>query len=59
MERARQWDPARRHRAKQGLTMPHLAPDRQFTLIHVGKCGGGSVLAALRATGYRVEHVHL
>ena len=39
--------------------MPHLAPDRPFTLIHVGKCGGGSVLAALRTAGYRVEHVHL
>ena len=39
--------------------MPLLSPDTPFNFIHVGKCGGGTVLSELRAKDYRFEYFHV
>jgi hypothetical protein len=36
-----------------------IGPQTSFDLVHVGKCGGGTVLQELTAKGYRFEHFHL
>lgn len=45
--------------ADLNLTMPILSPDTPFHLVHVGKCGGGSIASELRAAGFRFEHFHM
>lgn len=42
-----------------GLRMPRLTPEVPFDLVHVGKCGGSSIVEELRSRGFRFEHVHL
>ncbi|MFM8414428.1 MAG: hypothetical protein ACKOCX_06860 [Planctomycetota bacterium] len=39
--------------------MPRLAPETPFDLVHVGKCGGSTIVEELRARGFRFEHVHM
>lgn len=39
--------------------MARLAPGTAFDLVHVGKCGGISVVEELRGRGFRFEHVHM
>lgn len=36
-----------------------ISPETSFDLVHVGKCGGSSVAAELRAGGFKFEHFHL
>ncbi len=36
-----------------------IAPDRCFDLIHVGKCGGSTIVEELRTRGFQFEHVHM
>ncbi|MBU3728177.1 MAG: hypothetical protein FGM37_02875 [Phycisphaerales bacterium] len=36
-----------------------ISPDVHFDLVHVGKCGGSTIATALRASGFRFEHVHM
>lgn len=38
--------------------MPILTPETPFDLVHVGKCGGGTVASELRAANFRFEHFH-
>jgi hypothetical protein len=39
--------------------MPRLTPETPFDLVHVGKCGGSSVVEELRQRGFAFEHVHM
>lgn len=39
--------------------MPRLTPETPFDLVHVGKCGGSTIVEELRARGFRFEHVHM
>jgi hypothetical protein len=39
--------------------MPRLTPQTPFDLVHVGKCGGSSIVAELRSRGFCFEHVHM
>lgn len=39
--------------------MPRLAPETPFDLVHVGKCGGSTIVEELRARGFVFEHFHL
>jgi hypothetical protein len=45
------WYPIRR--------MAILSPNTPFDLVHVGKCGGGSISSELRAGNYDFEHYHM
>jgi len=36
-----------------------IAPGSCFDLVHVGKCGGSTIVEELRARGFRFEHLHL
>jgi len=36
-----------------------IAPDTRFSLVHVGKCGGSSVVHELLRREFRFEHVHM
>lgn len=36
-----------------------IAPETAFDLVHVGKCGGGTVVQELGPRGYRFEQFHL
>lgn len=36
-----------------------ISPETSFDFVHVGKCGGTSVAAELRASGFTFEHFHL
>lgn len=36
-----------------------LSPDISFGLVHVGKCGGGTVEHELRARNYTFDHYHM
>lgn len=39
--------------------MPLITSDMAFDLVHVGKCGGISVVVELQAHGFRFDHVHM
>jgi hypothetical protein len=39
--------------------MPMLTPETRFDLVHVGKCGGSSVVEELRHRGFAFEHIHM
>ena len=36
-----------------------IAPEKCFDLVHVGKCGGSTIVEELRARGFQFEHVHM
>jgi hypothetical protein len=36
-----------------------IGPAARFDLIHVGKCGGGSIVEELRARNYQFGHIHM
>lgn len=39
--------------------MPRLTLETPFDLVHVGKCGGSTIVEELRARGFRFEHIHM
>jgi len=39
--------------------MPRLTSEEPFDLVHVGKCGGSSVVEELRGRGFQFEHFHM
>lgn len=39
--------------------MPILRPDTHFNLVHVGKCGGGTIFAELQKKNYQFERYHM
>ena len=44
---------------KSNMNTPVLTLETQFDLVHVGKCGGGTVRRALQAANFHFGHFHM
>ena len=59
MELASEPDLSKTPNTEPNLNMPILTTETPFDLVHVGKCGGGSVASSLRAANFQFSRLHM